>query len=75
MRQRIRCTCHDIEIDTFREACRQGATSVKTCFKHLGCLPKCNNCIPMVRSVLADCNPCESADAAEDGHRATEPVN
>lgn len=51
---RTRCSCHDIPIDAFRAACRQGAHNVKTCFKAIGCLPKCNNCIPMVRSVLAE---------------------
>lgn len=48
------CTCHDIPIETFRAAVTSGAHNVKTCFRSIGCLPKCNNCIPMVRSVLAE---------------------
>jgi bacterioferritin-associated ferredoxin len=52
--ERTRCTCHDIDAETFREACRAGAHNVKTCFKTIGCLPKCNGCIPLVRSVLGE---------------------
>jgi len=48
------CTCHNIDIDDFRQACVQGAHSVKTCFKSMGCMPKCNNCIPMVRELLEE---------------------
>lgn len=62
--ERTRCTCHDIDRDTFRNACEQGATTVKTCFKHIGCMPKCNNCIPMVRRVLADFDRNRVADAS-----------
>jgi bacterioferritin-associated ferredoxin len=54
MNDRNTCTCHNISIDDFRSACQSGAHNVKTCFKTIGCLPKCNNCIPMVRSVLAE---------------------
>ncbi|MBA3057963.1 MAG: hypothetical protein KJ614_12675 [Gammaproteobacteria bacterium] len=54
MNDRSTCTCHDISIDVFRRASQSGAHNVKTCFKAIGCLPKCNNCIPMVRSVLAE---------------------
>jgi bacterioferritin-associated ferredoxin len=54
MSDRSSCTCHNISIDDFRSACRSGAHNVKTCFKTIGCLPKCNKCIPMVRSVLAE---------------------
>jgi bacterioferritin-associated ferredoxin len=54
MSERVSCTCHAIDIETFRAACAGGAHNVKTCFKAIGCLPKCNNCIPMVRSVLAE---------------------
>jgi len=54
MNDRDTCTCHKISIDDFRSACQSGAHNVKTCFKTIGCLPKCNNCIPMVRSVLAE---------------------
>lgn len=52
--ERVACTCHDIDIDTFRAVVASGAKTVKTCFKAIGCMPKCNNCIPMVRSVLSD---------------------
>jgi bacterioferritin-associated ferredoxin len=52
--ERTKCTCHDIDEETFRAACRAGAHNVKTCFKTIGCLPKCNNCIPLVRSVLSE---------------------
>lgn len=51
------CTCHDIPIEAFRAAVSNGAHNVKTCFRSIGCLPKCNNCIPMVRSVLAELQP------------------
>jgi bacterioferritin-associated ferredoxin len=51
---RRQCTCHQIPKEQFRQACAQGAHNVKTCFKKLGCLPRCNNCIPMVRAVLAE---------------------
>lgn len=54
------CTCHDIPVETFRAAVCQGAHNVKTCFRTIGCLPKCNNCIPMVRSVLAELRPAET---------------
>lgn len=54
MNERTHCSCHDIGIETFRDACAHGAHSVKTCFKSIGCMPKCNNCIPMVRSVLTE---------------------
>ncbi|MBG6073290.1 MULTISPECIES: bacterioferritin-associated ferredoxin [unclassified Polaromonas] len=54
MSERTSCTCHAIDIETFRAACASGAHNVKTCFKAIGCLPKCNDCIPMVRSVLAE---------------------
>lgn len=52
MNERTRCTCHDLSVDQFRSACADGAHNVKTCFKTLGCLPQCNKCIPLVRSVL-----------------------
>jgi bacterioferritin-associated ferredoxin len=54
MNERHICTCHDIDIEKFRAACKSGARNVKTCFIAIGCLPKCSNCIPMVRSVLAE---------------------
>jgi bacterioferritin-associated ferredoxin len=47
------CACHKIEKAEFEAALQQGAHSVKTCFKAMGCLPKCNNCIPMVRGLIA----------------------
>lgn len=62
MSERTQCTCHGISIDAFRAACASGAHNVKTCFKTIGCLPKCNNCIPMVRSVLAS-SPSEPSPA------------
>jgi bacterioferritin-associated ferredoxin len=52
--ERQSCTCHEIDISDFRQACEQGAHSVKTCFKSMGCLPKCNDCIPMVRKLLKE---------------------
>ncbi|MBL1379500.1 (2Fe-2S)-binding protein [Zobellella iuensis] len=54
MTERTHCTCHDLDIEAFRGACGAGAHNVKTCFKHLGCLPKCANCVPMVRKVLGE---------------------
>lgn len=54
MNDQTTCTCHNISIDAFRSACQSGAHNVKTCFKTVGCLPKCSNCIPMVRRVLAE---------------------
>ncbi|WP_169337472.1 (2Fe-2S)-binding protein [Psychromonas hadalis] len=51
--QRTMCTCHNIARERFQSACEQGAQSVKSCFKQMGCMPKCSDCIPMVRAVLA----------------------
>ncbi len=52
MTERAHCSCHDISRTEFSEACERGAHNVKACFKQLGCLPKCANCIPLVRQVL-----------------------
>lgn len=52
MTERTHCTCHDFTVEDFQNACNRGAHNVKTCFKTLGCLPQCNKCIPLVRSVL-----------------------
>jgi bacterioferritin-associated ferredoxin len=60
IQDRQTCTCHDIPIETFRAAVSNGAHNVKTCFRSIGCLPKCNNCIPMVRSVLAELQTAET---------------
>ena len=54
---RDHCTCHDIDEATFRAACAAGAETVKACFKHIGRLPKCANCVPMIRKVLRETNP------------------
>lgn len=54
MDERTCCTCHGIDINTFREACEKGANTVKACFKHIGCMPKCANCIPEIRTLLAE---------------------
>jgi bacterioferritin-associated ferredoxin len=51
---REHCTCHDISEARFRAACAAGADSVKACFKHIGCMPKCANCVPMIRKVLRE---------------------
>lgn len=52
--ERRHCTCHDVGEAAFREACAAGADSVKACFKHIGRMPKCANCVPMIRKVLSE---------------------
>jgi len=73
--ERDRCTCHDIGADRFREACAAGAHNVKTCFKTIGCLPKCNNCIPMVRSVLCEFEPLRFAGTSPGAGPCLAPVS
>lgn len=53
-REKSCCTCHGISQEEFRLACRHGAHSVKACFKLLGRLPKCGNCIPLLKRILRE---------------------
>lgn len=48
------CTCHGISQEAFRRACERGARSVKACFRLLGRLPKCGNCIPLLKRILRE---------------------
>lgn len=48
------CTCHGLSAGDFERACAAGAHNVKTCFQHNGKLPKCGDCAPLVRKVLAE---------------------
>lgn len=73
MTERTHCSCYDIDIETFRAACAAGAHSVKTCFKHIGCLPKCNNCIPMVRRVLDESRASGAPGAGPGGRDSAAP--
>jgi bacterioferritin-associated ferredoxin len=52
-----RCTCHDIDVADFRAARDAGAATVKECFRKIGRMPKCANCVPMIRKVLAEIQP------------------
>jgi bacterioferritin-associated ferredoxin len=53
-REKSCCSCHGIGQEEFRLACRRGARSVKACFKLLGRLPKCGNCIPLLKRILRE---------------------
>lgn len=53
-REKSCCTCHGISQEAFRLACQRGARSVKACFRLLGRLPKCGNCIPLLKRILRE---------------------
>jgi bacterioferritin-associated ferredoxin len=71
-----RCTCHNISQEEFRFACRRGARSVKACFRLLGRLPKCSNCIPLLRRILREqaYPPDSTRDSLYANHEHHQPV-
>lgn len=61
----VLCTCHGLQAPAFERACAAGAHNVKTCFLHLGYLPQCGGCAPLVRKVLGDHVARQSTGAAD----------
>lgn len=66
--ERYHCTCHNLGADDFIKACSGGAHNVKACFKFHGRLPKCNNCIPMVKDILTACKASNHMSEKEDNN-------
>jgi NAD(P)H-nitrite reductase large subunit len=47
------CSCNKLSTCDIATAIQCGADSVKTCMRHHGVMPKCGDCVPLIRKKLA----------------------
>jgi bacterioferritin-associated ferredoxin len=59
------CLCNALT-DRDVRACCEGAGSVSTVYRALGCEPRCGKCVPFVRQMLRQAGTAQEAEAGGD---------
>ena len=59
------CLCNVLTDRDVRAGC-DGAQSVSTVYRALGCEPRCGKCVPLVRQILREAGAGTEADAGDD---------